>query len=74
MDEMNLMMAGNWMGIVSTILFISCFYFTLTFFQHLKMNNEHATKTAKWAAVGCLAIGLLVPVFYSFYVYSQMNI
>lgn len=72
MNDMNFMGAGNWIGMLSTILIITCFYFTLTFFQHLRLKDERVVKQSKLAAVICLALGLLLPVLYGFYMYNQM--
>ncbi|GKV57584.1 hypothetical protein NCCP2222_35310 [Sporosarcina sp. NCCP-2222] len=55
----------GWAGILSLILFILCFYFTLTFFQYVKAGDMRLAKQSKAAAVGCLALGLLIPAFYS---------
>jgi len=72
MNDMNFMGAGNWIGMLSTVLIIICFYFTLTFFQHLRLNDERVVNQSKLAAVICLALGLLLPVLYGFYMYNQM--
>lgn len=72
MDNMNLMATGSWIGLFSTALLIICFYFTLTFFQHLKSDDERLIKQSKIAAVFCLALGLSIPALYSFYIYHQM--
>lgn len=72
MENMNFMGTGNWIGMVATILIIIGFYFTLTFFQHLKSNDERLAKQSKLAAVICLALGLLMPALYSFYIYNSM--
>lgn len=53
-------------GIVSTVLIVLCFYFTLTFFQHLKLGDERLTKQSKLAAIVCLAASLLLPVLSPF--------
>ncbi|QBQ07095.1 hypothetical protein E2C16_07915 [Sporosarcina pasteurii] len=63
---------GNWIGIFTTILIVLCFYFTLTFFQYLKSDEERLVKQSKLAAVICLALGLLIPALYSFYIYNEM--
>ncbi|MEH7225590.1 hypothetical protein V7112_17410 [Bacillus sp. JJ1566] len=47
----------NFIAVVSTIL---SFYFTLTFFQYLKSDDERAAKQSKYAAVLCLAIALII--------------
>lgn len=72
MDIITLMGTGNWLGIVSTILIILCFYFSLTFFQNLKSGDERIIKQSKLAAVICFAIGLLLPALYSLYLYNEM--
>ena len=72
MDNINLMGAGNWIGVLTTILIVLCFYFTLTFFQYLKSDDERLVKQSKLAAVICLALGLLIPALYSFYIYNEM--
>jgi hypothetical protein len=72
MSNINLMGTGSWLGILSTILMVLCFYFTLTFFQHLKLGDERLIKQSKLAAVFCLALGLLIPALYSLYIYNEM--
>ena len=64
---------GNWIGILSTIFWVLCFYSTLSFFQNLHNDDERLTKQFKLAAVICLAVALLLPVFYSLLFYAQMN-
>ena len=68
----NLFMA-NWIGILSNIFWILCFYSTLSFFQYLHNGDERLTKQFKLAAVVCLAVALLLPVSYSLLFYTQMN-
>ena len=72
MDNASLMGAGNWISILSTILIVLCFYFSLTFFHHLKSGDERLIKQSKLAAVFCLATSLLIPAFYSLYIYNEM--
>ncbi|MFF2753006.1 hypothetical protein ACFVR1_04505 [Psychrobacillus sp. NPDC058041] len=72
MANMNLLGAGNWLGILSTILIVLCFYFSLSFFQHLKTGEERLIKQSKFAAVFCLAMSLLIPALYSLFIYNQM--
>src|SRR5699024_9777568 len=71
-NDLTIMGTGNWIGMLSTVLIIICFYFTLTFFQHLRLNDERVVNQSKLAAVICLALGLLLPVLYGFYMYNQM--
>ncbi|QUG43751.1 hypothetical protein KD050_05790 [Psychrobacillus sp. INOP01] len=63
---------GNWLGIFSTAFIILCFYFTLTFFQHLKHSDARLTSQSKIAAVVCLAAGLLIPALYNLYIFNEM--
>lgn len=72
MDNVNLFGAANWSGILSTIFSILCLYCILTFFQHLKNNDEKLIKQSKLAAVFCLAVALLVPFFYNLYIFNEM--
>ncbi|MFJ7950668.1 hypothetical protein ACIQZG_03955 [Lysinibacillus sp. NPDC096418] len=72
MGNLGLFGAANWIGILSTIFIVLCLYCVLTFFQHLKNNEERLIKQYKLAAVFCLAVALLVPAFYNLYIYSEM--
>ncbi len=72
MGNIALMGTGNWIGILSTILIVLCFYFSLTFFQNLKLGDERLIKQSKLAAVLCLALSLLIPALYSPYIYNEM--
>ena len=68
----NLMGTGNWLGIFSTAFIILCFYFTLTFFQHLKQGDERIISQSKLGAVICLAASLLIPALYNLYIFNEM--
>ncbi|PAQ15748.1 hypothetical protein CD798_05280 [Bacillaceae bacterium SAOS 7] len=72
MEEVDVFGSANWIGILSTIFVILCFYFSLTFFQHLKSDNERMINQSKLAAVICLAIALLVPAIYNLYIFNKM--
>jgi len=72
MDNLNVFGPANWIGILSSVFFILCFYFTLTFFQNLKTDDVRGIKQNKFAAVFCLAFAILVPAFYKLYIFSQM--
>lgn len=63
---------GNWLGILSIVLIVLCFYFTLTFFQYLKQEDARLTKQSKFGAVFCLAASLLIPAIYNFYIFFEM--
>lgn len=65
----NLMGTGNWLGIFLTILIILCFYFTLTFFQYLKLGDARLTRQSKLAAIICFAASLLIPALYNTFMF-----
>ncbi|MDW0114553.1 MULTISPECIES: hypothetical protein [Sporosarcina] len=54
------------LSILSTALIVLCFYFTLTFFQHIKSGDERLAQQSKVAAVILLAASLLLPAFVAF--------
>ncbi|MFS0636966.1 hypothetical protein AB1K84_13785 [Mesobacillus foraminis] len=72
MENTALMGTGNWLGILSAILMVLCFYFFLTFLQHLKAGEQRLIRQSKIAAVLCLAVSVLVPLLYNLYLYSEM--
>ena len=53
-------MAATFSGILSAILMVFCFYFTLSFFQYLKVGDGRLVRQSKKWAVICLALSLLV--------------
>jgi len=63
---------GNWLTILPVILFVACFYFTLTFFEHLRKGDDRLAKQSKLTATICLALALLIPALYSLYISVQM--
>lgn len=63
---------GNWLGILSIVFIVLCFYFTLTFFQYLKEEDARLTKQSKLGAVICLAVSLLIPAIYNLYIFFEM--
>jgi len=67
-----LMGTGNWLGILSIALIILCFYFTLTFFQHLKQGDARLVSQSKFGAIICLAASLLIPALYNLYMFNEM--
>lgn len=74
MDEFNsLGMNVIWVGVVSTLFFGTCLYFSLTYFEHLKKGDEQLVKLSKWLAVGSLILALLIPGIYQLYVFNQMT-
>ena len=72
MSNMGMFGTGSWVMIVSVLLFVASFYFTLTFFEHLKSEDERLSKQAKIAAVICLSAALLLPAVYQLYFVNEM--
>ncbi|WP_039042197.1 hypothetical protein [Sporosarcina sp. ZBG7A] len=60
----------NWLNILSAVFVIACLYFTLSFFQHLKMEDQRLAQQSKIAAVVSLAVALLIPAIYGVYMHS----
>jgi len=58
---------GNWIEILSLILMVLSFYFSLSFFYYLKLGDERAIKQTKLAAVICLALSLFIPAIFNLY-------
>ena len=69
MHEMN---AGIWLTFVTPIFLVSALYFILSFFLHLKNDNQRSMIQSKWGAVISLAIALIVPAIYQIVVYYQV--
>lgn len=72
MSNMEMFGMGGWTGIASALLFVASFYFTLTFFEHLKSEDGRLRKQSKLAAVICLALALLLPAIYQLYFVNEM--
>lgn len=72
MSNMGMFGMGSWMGIISALLFVASFYFTLTFFEQLKSEDVRVRKQSKIAAVICLAVALLLPAVYQLYFVNEM--
>ncbi|SET71346.1 hypothetical protein SAMN05216389_12243 [Oceanobacillus limi] len=51
-------------GIISIVLIICCFYYTLTFIENLKGDDERVAKQSKVAAIVCLSLALIIPFVY----------
>ncbi|GAB4073164.1 hypothetical protein GCM10028778_07550 [Barrientosiimonas marina] len=56
----------GWIAIISVLLTISSFYFTLSFIESLHKKDERITKQSKAAAIICLGIALILPVIFIF--------
>ncbi|AUD15176.1 MULTISPECIES: hypothetical protein [unclassified Planococcus (in: firmicutes)] len=72
MSNIGMFGMGSWMGIVSALLFVASFYFTLTFFEQLKSEDGRVRKQSKIAAVICLTVALLLPAVYQLYFVNEM--
>ena len=72
MENLNVFSSANWINILVMIFLVLCFYFTLMYFQYLKENDDRLIKQSRLVAVICLAIALLVPAFYNFYIFTKM--
>ena len=68
----NVFGSANWINILVMIFLVLCFYFTLMYFQYLKEDDDRLIKQSRLVAVICLAIALLVPAFYNFYIFTKM--
>ena len=62
----------GWIGLISPTMLIGCFYFTLVYFQYLKNGDERLIKQSRLAAVVCLTLAFLIPIFYNFYLINEM--
>jgi len=58
---------------ISLILIVFCFYYTLSFLEHLKGDDIQAIKKAKRAAVIYLGAALAVPALTAIYYLFQMS-
>ncbi len=58
---------ASWLGIISIVFIILCFYFTLSFIEnlHKDKDDERITKQSKTAAIICLGSALLIPVLFN---------
>ena len=72
MDNLNVVGSANWINILAMVFIVVCFYCTLMYFQYLKEGDDRLIKQSRLAAVICLAIALLVPAFYNFYIFTKM--
>ena len=64
MEQLKLMGATNWVSILSIVFIVLCLYCVLTFFQHLKNDDERLMKQSKLAAVFCLAVAITLASFH----------
>lgn len=50
-----------WFKIIPVLLAVLGFYFTLTFLEHLKSEEQRIVRQSKLAAVICIALALIIP-------------
>ncbi len=73
MEQFNLLGTGViWVGLVVTMFFGACLYFSLTYFEQLKKEDDNF-RQSKWFAVISLVLALAVPAVYQLYVFNQMT-
>jgi len=58
--------------LIFPLFMILCFYFTLTYFHHLKTGDDRGIKNTKWAAVVCLVFALVAPALYNVITFMVM--
>jgi len=63
---------GIWLGIFTAIMLTTCLYFTLTYFEQLKLGDDRLIKQSKLFAVITLFLALGVPGFFQLNSFSQM--
>ncbi|MER1957278.1 MAG: hypothetical protein ABS942_07855 [Solibacillus sp.] len=73
MEYMSIWNGAIWLPIVQAIGFISCFYFALTYFQHVKTGETRLIRLTKIWAVISLAVALLAPVLYQLYMFMRFS-
>ena len=61
-----------WIGLFSMLFIVTCLYFSLTYFDHLKKENEQLIKQSKFFAVISLLLALTIPLIYQLYIFNQM--
>lgn len=64
MKKMVKLEIANWLGIISFVFIMFCFYFTLLFIENLHKGDERITKQSKLAAIICLGLAFFIPVLY----------
>ncbi|MEK4485417.1 hypothetical protein MHH81_07390 [Psychrobacillus sp. FSL H8-0484] len=63
---------GIWIGIFSAFTFAICLYFSLTYFEHLKNDDDRLIRQSKLFAVLSLLLALIFPVLYQLYLLNRM--
>lgn len=59
--------SAHLIGIISILLFIFCFYFTLNFIESIHEGDGRVTKQSKLMAIVCLVLSLFIPVLYNLF-------
>jgi len=52
-----------WLIVISIVLIIFSFYFTLSFIESLKAEDKRVTSQYKFTAITFLGLALLIPAF-----------
>ncbi|WP_226670308.1 hypothetical protein [Metabacillus litoralis] len=58
----------GWVGIISVLLIVVCFSYTLNFIENLHNGDKRIAKQSKIVAIICLGLALLIPFVYSLFV------
>ena len=64
MPNLGLLGEEIWVGILFTLLIVLCFYFTLTFFEYLRKDDERVIKQSKIASIICITLALIILIIY----------
>jgi len=60
------------LGIFTVLMLAACLYFTLTYFEHLKREENRLIKRSRIFAVVTLFLALGVPGFYQLYIFIRI--
>ncbi len=63
-------MTLGWVSMISILLLILCFIFTLNFIENLQEGDKRIAKQSKIVAIICLALSLFIPIFYFLIAYK----
>ena len=60
------------LGLFTVLMLAGCLYFTLTYFEHLKQDDDRLIKRSRLFAVVTLFLALGVPGFYQLYTFIRI--
>ncbi|MCT2536264.1 hypothetical protein NC661_13490 [Aquibacillus koreensis] len=60
----------GWISIISVLLIILCFSYTLTFIENIHQGDKRIAKQSKLVAIMCLGLGLLIPIVFILIAYD----